>query len=591
IKKNVTELVEAAVLTRSSSQPMSTYEAATLLSEFERTKIMIDKMEKNKSYDKADYKKKLYDALVESGLETTVTKIKTPPMDHTEVRKEGNQVKRLSPPEIQEELSHTVEDSGMQQDQEFVMGDNDEQSADKEVTKADWFKKPERPPTLDPNWNLEYLNGGDLSRRYSTSVTKSKAATYELKWIEDLVPELWSPVQNHCSYLEEIEVRRDDHKLYTFKEGDFKRLRLQDIEDMLLLLVQQKLTNLTIDERYDLNMALRYKQAALSEEVDAESRNVYWWKDIWERSQAYGKDNMTFEREERGSIDTHFVNDDNRYTDELKGSKTCSTNVDPRVVENKDQHAYFGTSHWGLKRQSFYRYASNLTSSKDVYSRRRIIAVTRLTIMKKYDYGHLEEINVRRDDQKLYTFKKGDFKRLCLQDIEDMLLLLVQTKLANLTIDKRYDLNVALRMFTRRIIIQRRVEDLQLGVEGYQKKLNLTKPDTYRPNLNNKTAYTSHSDPYGIIYVDQFKRKRLMRTDELHKFSDGTLSDVQTTLHDIAAGIRMEYLPMRKWSNLDKKRAWVMVQDIDKQLYQRRLIRNLDMFVGGRIYEKDLRLL
>ncbi|GJT95872.1 hypothetical protein Tco_1091390 [Tanacetum coccineum] len=66
IEKNVTESVEAAVLTRSSSQPTSTYEEATSLFEFELTKILIDKMEKNKSYDKADYKKKLYDALVES---------------------------------------------------------------------------------------------------------------------------------------------------------------------------------------------------------------------------------------------------------------------------------------------------------------------------------------------------------------------------------------------------------------------------------------------------------------------------------------------------------------------------------------------
>nr|GEX58753.1 hypothetical protein [Tanacetum cinerariifolium] len=119
------------------------------------------------------------------------------------------------------------------------------------------------------------------------------------------------------------------------------------------------------------------------------------------------------------------------------------------------QKACGGTSHWGPKRQSFYRYASNLTSSKDVYSRRRIIAVTRLKIMKKYDYGHLEEIEVRRDDQQLYTFKEGDFKRLPLQDIEDMLLLLVQQKLTNLTIDERYGLNVALRMYTRRIVIQR----------------------------------------------------------------------------------------------------------------------------------------
>ncbi|GJX33139.1 hypothetical protein Tco_0242994 [Tanacetum coccineum] len=211
--------------------------------------------------------------------------------------------------------------------------------------------------------------------------------------------------------------------------------------------------------------------------------------------------------------------------------------------------------------------------------------------MKKYDYGHLEEIEVRRDDQKLYTFKEGNFKRLRLQDIEDMLLLLVQQKLTNLTINKRYDLNVALRMYTRRIFIQRQVEDLQLGVKSYQKKLNLTKPDTYKSNLRNKTAYTSYSDPHGIIYVDQYKRKTLMRADELHKFNDGTLNDVQSALHDIAAGIRMEYLPIRKWSNLDKKRAQVMVQDIDRQLYQMRLMRNLEKFVGGRIYGNDLRLL
>ncbi|GJU64472.1 hypothetical protein Tco_1246307 [Tanacetum coccineum] len=195
----------------------------------------------------------------------------------------------------------------------------------------------------------------DLSRRYSTSVTKTKAATYELKWIEDLVPELWSLVQ------------------------------------------------------------LKY-----------------------------------------------------------------------------DQHAYLGTSHWGPKRQSFYGYASNLTSSKYVYSRRRIITVTRLKIMKKYDYGHLEEIEVRQDDQKLYTFKE-----------------------------------------------------------------------------------------------DQNRRKRLMLADELHKFSDGTLNDVRSALYDIDAGIRMEYLLKRKWSNLDKKRARVMVQDIDRQLYQRRLMQNLEKFVGGR-NQRDL---
>ncbi|GJR19675.1 hypothetical protein Tco_0968202 [Tanacetum coccineum] len=80
-----------------------------------------------------------------------------------------------------------------------------------------------------------------------------------------------------------------------------------------------------------------------------------------------------------------------------------------------------------------------------------------------------------------------------------------------------------------------------------------------------------------------------MRADKLYKFSDGMLNDVQTALHDIASGTRMEYLPKRKWSGLDNKQAWVIVQDIDKQLYERRLMWNLEKFVSGREYGNDLR--
>ncbi|GJR40258.1 hypothetical protein Tco_1215942 [Tanacetum coccineum] len=139
-QKNVTESVEDAVLTWSSSQPTSTYEAAASLSEFKVTKILIDKMEKNKSYDKADYKKKLYDELVESY---------NTDKDLFDSYGESAHTK---------EPIHTVEDSGMQQDQEFVMVNNEEQPDDKEDTKADWFKKPERPPTLDPDWKGDDTN-------------------------------------------------------------------------------------------------------------------------------------------------------------------------------------------------------------------------------------------------------------------------------------------------------------------------------------------------------------------------------------------------------------------------------------------------
>nr|GFA79590.1 hypothetical protein [Tanacetum cinerariifolium] len=93
------------------------------------------------------------------------------------------------------------------------------------------------------------------------------------------------------------------------------------------------------------------------------------------------------------------------------------------------------------------------------------------------------------------------------------------------------------------IVIQRRVEDLQLDVKSYQKKLNLTKSDTYRSDLKHKEAYIAYLNPLGFIYQNKEKKNMLMRIDELHKFSDGMLTNVRTALDDRLKGIRMQYLP------------------------------------------------
>nr|GFA22239.1 hypothetical protein [Tanacetum cinerariifolium] len=200
----------------------------------------------------------------------------------------------------------------------------------------------------------------------------------------------------------------------------------------------------------------------------------------------------------------------------------------------------------------FYGFAVNRESARDVYSKRRIIVVIELQIVEWHNYKHLDWITVRKDDDKLYKFNEGDLKSLRIQDIEDMFLLLVQGKLTNLTVEERFAFNVSLRMFTRSIVIQRLVEDLQLGVESYQKKLNLTKPDTY---------------------------------------SYATLNDVRTALDDRLKGIRMKYLPQTIWKRSDKERAAAMIQTIDKQLKTRRIVRTLEKFIGGRLYEGDFRML
>ncbi|GJY20720.1 hypothetical protein Tco_0393286 [Tanacetum coccineum] len=197
--------------------------------------------------------------------------------------------------------------------------------------------------------------------------------------------------------------------------------------------------------------------------------------------------------------------------------------------------------------------SNGLESARDVYSKHRIFAVIKLQIVEWHGYKHLDRITIRKDDDKLYTFKEGDFKRLRLQDIEYMPILLVQGKLTNLNVDDRLTFGVSLRMFTRSIVIQKRVEDLQLGIESYQKKLNITKPDTYRSDLKRKDAYTTYSYPRGFIYLNKDKKNRLMRIDELHKFSVGTLDDVRTALNDRMKGIRMEYLPNTIWRQSDRE--------------------------------------
>nr|GFD00845.1 hypothetical protein [Tanacetum cinerariifolium] len=95
----------------------------------------------------------------------------------------------------------------------------------------------------------------------------------------------------------------------------------------------------------------------------------------------------------------------------MRGSCSSLTELEYHLEEQPidyNKHALWGVSHWGQKRKQFYGYAVNQESARDVYSKRRIIAITELQIMKWYDYKHLDWISVRRDDDQIYKFKEGD---------------------------------------------------------------------------------------------------------------------------------------------------------------------------------------
>ncbi|GJT74829.1 hypothetical protein Tco_1041554 [Tanacetum coccineum] len=225
------------------------------------------------------------------------------------------------------------------------------------VDPNDWFKKPERPPTPHPERN----NGGSTGRTYTTSLTKTKAAKYDLLGIEYMVPNLWSPVKV-----------------------------------------------------------------------------------------AY------------------------------------------------DNHALLGTSHW----------------------------VTNVKVKEWYDYGHLDEIKVRRSDQQLY---KREWKTFIIG------------------------------------VNSLPEEVTSLGTNDAQGGYPDLKP--YFAYFNLKASYIN---------------------------GDYTLISLCDTLKDMANNLEMGYtsvMPRRGWSSLDKKRSRIMIKDIDRQLLDRRLMRSLEKFVGGKEYVEDLRLL
>ncbi|GJV37739.1 hypothetical protein Tco_1410216 [Tanacetum coccineum] len=182
-----------------------------------------------------------------------------------------------------------------------------------------------------------------------------------------------------------------------------------------------------------------------------------------------------------------------------------------------------------------------ITSLTMIWSICRLLILSmRMTKMLKMESStevkgvNYEEIMVKRSDQHLYKFKEGDFVDLHLNDIEDMLLLAVQHKLFHLDGNVIVNFIVALCMFTRSLILKRRVEDLQ---------------------------------------------KRVLRADELYKFSDGTLKSVRDAIHHSVLEFRLDYnpeMPKRKWTAIDRKRYGLMIELIDKQLRERKIIRNLE---------------
>ncbi|GKC07675.1 hypothetical protein Tco_0999285 [Tanacetum coccineum] len=143
-----------------------------------------------------------------------------------------------------------------------------------------------------------------------------------------------------------------------------------------------------------------------------------------------------------------------------------------------DISATYGISHWWFKRQKFYidRHSAENNRRAIVRTHMRILSVIRIEVFSIYGYDYMKKIILRRADNQEYTIAENDFKDLYPSDFEDLYLLNLQGHLNHLPPRDKKILSTAVNLWIRNLVIRKRVEDFQLGIESYQTQLNLTKP-------------------------------------------------------------------------------------------------------------------
>ncbi|GJW74548.1 hypothetical protein Tco_0133918 [Tanacetum coccineum] len=131
--------------------------------------------------------------------------------------------------------------------------------------------------------------------------------------------------------------------------------------------------------------------------------------------------------------------------------------------------------------------------------------------------------------------------------------------------------------------------------DAYLEKLNLTKPRWEATGFEFKHDYTVIDSPRAVTFRDKYGVQMIMRFNEIHKFSDGTLQQIDEALDYRVKEFQINRsnpgMNTRFWSKKDVDRSKDFIFAIQKRLKIRRIFRNLESFVGGRIREGDYRLL
>ncbi|GKC03204.1 hypothetical protein Tco_0994814 [Tanacetum coccineum] len=261
-----------------------------------------------------------------------------------------------------------------------------------------------------------------------------------------------------------------------------------------------------------------------------------------------------------------------------------------------DISATYGIFHWWFNQQKFYIDRHDSPSRrKEVKIHMQILSVIRVKAYSRYGYDYLSEIILQRADFQEHIIDEKNFKNLYPSNFEDLNLLLLQGHLDHLPSSDKRMLSTAVKLWTRNLVIRQRVEDFQLGIESYQTQLNLTKPGWDATGYEFKHDYTIIESPRAVVFPVDNNDRKIMRFNEIYKFSDGTLTRILEALDYRVKEFKVKRLNpgmnTRFWTEKDVTRSKEFIAAIERRLKTRRIYQNLECFVGGRVRDIDYRLL
>nr|GEU49208.1 hypothetical protein [Tanacetum cinerariifolium] len=173
-------------------------------------------------------------------------------------------------------------------------------------------------------------------------------------------------------------------------------------------------------------------------------------------------------------------------------------------------------------------------SAAHVRSHMRILSVVSLNTISRCGYTYLKEIVLRRADYKEYKISESNFKNLHPNDFKDLYLLYLQGKLNHLF--------------------------------GSDK-----------------------------VNIDRNDQKKMMRKNEVHKFSDGTLTRFLEKLNHMVKDFKLfKYnsgMETRIWFEDAKRRSKELMEVIERRLKIKRIFRSLESFISGKLRDVDYRLI